>query len=104
MVNLKELQKDVYKNKIDKGFNVTDINKEFSLTYGELAEAYEAWRKKKDDLGEEIADVVIYLLGLSEILNIDLETELIKKINKNKHREYQIIDGVNTRTKEYYND
>lgn len=29
MVNLKELQKDVYKNKIDKGFNVTDINKEF---------------------------------------------------------------------------
>ena len=34
MVNLKELQKDVYKNKIDKGFNVTDINKEFCLTYG----------------------------------------------------------------------
>lgn len=80
MVNLKELQKDVYKNKIDKGFNVTDINKEFCLTYGELAEAYEAWRKNKDDVGEEIADVVIYLLGLSEILNIDLENEILKKI------------------------
>lgn len=77
MVNLKELQKDVYKNKIDKGFNVTDINKEFCLTYGELAEAYEAWRKNKDDVGEEIADVVIYLLGLSEILNIDLENEIL---------------------------
>ena len=51
MVNLKELQKDVYKNKIDKGFNVTDINKEFCLTCGELAEAYEAWRKNKDDVG-----------------------------------------------------
>ena len=88
MVNLKELQKDVYKNKIDKGFNVTDINKEFCLTYGELAEAYEAWRKNKDDVGEEIADVVIYLLGLSEILNIDLENEILKKINKNSHREY----------------
>lgn len=81
--------------------NVTDINKEFCLTYGEMAEAYEAWRKKKDDVGEEIADVVIYLLGLSEILNINLESELLKKINKNKHREYQIIDGVNTRVKEY---
>lgn len=104
MVNLKELQKDVYKNKIDKGFNVTDINKEFCLTYGELAEAYEAWRKNKDDLGEEIADVVIYLLGLSEILNIDLENEILKKINKNRHREYKIIDGVNTRTKEYYDN
>lgn len=104
MVNLKELQKDVYKNKIDKGFNVTDINKEFCLTYGELAEAYETWRKNKDDLGEEIADVVIYLLGLSEILNIDLENEILKKINKNRHRECKIIDGVNTRTKEYYDN
>lgn len=96
MVNLKELQKDVYKNKIDKGFNVIDINKEFCLTYGELAEAYEAWWKNKDDVGEEIADVVIYLLGLSEILNIDLENEILKKIDKNSHREYKIIDDVNT--------
>lgn len=101
MIDLKQIQKDVYQNKLDKGFNVTDINKEFCLTYGEMAEAYEAWRKKKDDVGEEIADVVIYLLGLSEILNVDLESELLKKINKNKHREYQIIDGVNTKVKEY---
>ena len=67
MIDLNKIQKDVYQNKLDKGFNVTDINKEFCLTYGEMAEAYEAWRKKKDDVGEEIADVVIYLLGLSEI-------------------------------------
>ena len=101
MVDLKQIQKDVYQNKLNKGFNVTDVNKEFCLTYGEVAEAYEAWRKKKDDLGEEIADVLIYLLGLSESLNIDLETELLKKIEKNKHREYKVIDGVNTRVKEY---
>lgn len=101
MIDLKQIQKDVYQNKLDKGFNVTDVNKEFCLTYGEVAEAYEAWRKKKDDVGEEIADVVIYLLGLSEILNVDLESELLKKINKNKHREYKVINGVNTRVKEY---
>ena len=101
MIDLKQLQKDIYKNKLDKGFNVTDINKEFCLTYGEMAEAYEAWRKKQTDVGEEIADVVIYLLGLSEILNVDLETEILKKVNKNKHRQYKIIDGVNTRVKEY---
>ena len=101
MVDLKQIQKDVYQNKLNKGFNVTDVNKEFCLTYGEVAEAYEAWRKKKDDLGEEIADVLIYLLGISEILNIDLETELLKKIEKNKHREYKVRDGVNTRVKEY---
>ena len=101
MIDLKQLQKDIYKNKLNKGFNVTDINKEFCLTYGEMAEAYEAWRKKQTDVGEEIADVVIYLLGLSEILNVDLENEILKKINKNKHRQYKIIDGVNTRVKEY---
>ena len=101
MIDLKKIQKDIYKNKLDKGFNVTDINKEFCLLYGEMAEAYEAWRKKQTDVGEEIADVVIYLLGLSEILNVDLETEILKKVNKNKHRKYKIINGVNTRVKEY---
>ena len=101
MIDLKQIQKDIYKNKLNKGFNVTDINKEFCLTYGEMAEAYEAWRKKQTDVGEEIADVVIYLLGLSEILNVDLENEILKKVNKNKHRQYKIIDGVNTRVKEY---
>ena len=101
MIDLKKIQKEIYQNKIDKGFNVTDINKEFCLTYGEMAEAYEAWRKNKDNLGEEIADVTIYLSGLSEILGVDLETEILKKVNKNKHREYKIIDGVNTRVKEY---
>ena len=101
MIDLKQLQKDIDKNKLNKGFNVTDINKEFCLTYGEMAEAYEAWRKKQTDVGEEIADVVIYLLGLSEILNVNLENEILKKVNKNKHRQYKIIDGVNTRVKEY---
>lgn len=47
MIDLKQLQKDIYKNKLNKGFNVTDINKEFCLTYGEMAEAYEAWKKNK---------------------------------------------------------
>ena len=87
MIDLKNLQKEIYQNKVDKGFNVTDINKEFCLTYGEVAEAYEAWRKKKDDLGEELADVAIYLLGLSEILGIDLEKEFTRDelIDKLEH-------------------
>lgn len=47
MTDLKKLQKEIYQNKVNKGFNITDINKEFCLTYGEVAEAYEAWRKRK---------------------------------------------------------
>ena len=104
MLDLKKIQKEIYQNKVDKGFNVTEINKEFCLTYGEIAEAYEAWRKKKEDLGEELADVAIYLLGLSEILGIDLEDEIQKKVYKNSKREYKVINGVNTRVKEFEDD
>jgi len=93
-MDLREAQKVVYKNKIDKGFNVTDVNKEFCLLYGEVAEAYEAYRKKKEDLGEELADIAIYLLGLSEILGIDLASEIENKIQINQEREYKTIDGV----------
>ena len=97
MIDLKKIQKEIYQNKVEKGFNVTDVNKEFCLTYGEISEAYEAWRKKKEDLGEELADVAIYLFGLSEILGIDLETEILKKVHKNSKRKYKMIDGVNVK-------
>ena len=46
-MKMKNLQERIYQNKLDKGFNVTDLNKEFCLLYGEVAEAYEAHRKKK---------------------------------------------------------
>ena len=99
MIDLKKIQKDIFQNKLNKGFNTTDINKEFCFTYGELGEAYDAYRKKKEDLGEELADVVIYLMGLSEMLKIDLEEEIINKILKNEKREYKNINGVNSRVK-----
>ena len=85
-MNLKEIQKEILQNKINKGFNITDINKEFCLLYGEVSEAYDAYRKNKDDLGEELADIAIYLLGISEILGKDLEEEIINKIEINKNR------------------
>ena len=43
-----------------------------------------------------MADVMICLLGLSRILNIDLEKELLAKIEKNQRRVYKIEDGLNT--------
>ena len=67
---------------------MTDVNKEFWLTYGELDKA---WRKKKEYLSEEMADVAIYLLGLS---GIDLENEIQKKVYKNTKREYKVIDAI----------
>ena len=89
MIDLKEVQKEIIDNKIKHGFNTTDICKEFCLLYGEVAEAYEAYRKKKDDLGEELADSAIYLLGIAEILGFDLEKEIQNKIKINSKRIYK---------------
>ena len=100
MVDLKQLQKDVYQNKVNHGFNITDINMEFCLAYGEMGEAYMAWLKKKDDLGEELADVAIYLLGLSEILGLDLEKEILHKMDKKKKRIYKKVNGCMVKVEE----
>lgn len=100
MVDLQKLQKKIYKNKVEKRFNIKDVAVEFCLTHEELSEAYRAYRKKLPDLGEELADVAIYLLGLAEILGINLEDEILKKIKKNKKRVYKKINGVNTRVKD----
>ncbi|GAA3762087.1 MazG-like family protein [Salinactinospora qingdaonensis] len=76
-------------NKREKGFNTTDIALEFSLLHGEVSEAFDSWRKQQDDVGEELADIAIYLLGLAELLNIDVESEVDAKIAKNDTRTYR---------------
>lgn len=96
-MELKKIQKDIWQNKLNKGFNTTNVNKEFCLLYGEVAEAYDAWKKKTDDLNEELADIAIYLMGLSEMLGFDLADEIEKKVSKNEKRVYKNIDGVNVR-------
>lgn len=96
-MELKKIQKDIWQNKLNKGFNTTDVNKEFCLLYGEVAEAYDAWKKRKDDLNEELADIAIYLMGLSEMLGFELADEIEKKVSKNEKRVYKNIDGVNVR-------
>ncbi len=58
-----KIQKAIYQNKVDKGFNITNVELEFCLLQGEVSEAYEAYAKKLPTLGEELADVAIYLYG-----------------------------------------
>ena len=91
--NTEEIQKRIYKNKVAKGFNTTDIPKEFCLLYGEVAEAFDAWRKCKSDFGEELADIAIYLLGIAEICKIDIGDEILNKLNKIEKREYKVLEN-----------
>lgn len=88
-VDLKELQKEVIRNKIEKGFNTNDMALEFCRAHEELSEAFSKYNKGEEGVAEEFADVAIFLLGLCEQLGYDLESELVNKIEKNKKRVYK---------------
>ena len=90
MVNLKELQKEVIRNKKEKGFNMTDIALEFCRAHEELSEAFSKHNRNQPGVAEEFADVTIFILGMCESMGFDLEKELISKIDKNKKRKYKV--------------
>ena len=93
-MNIREMQNRVWDNKIRHGFDTKNVEREFCLMYGEVGEAYEAYIKKHDNLGEELADVAIYLMGLSGMVGLDLQEEVEKKMAINEKREYVMVNGV----------
>lgn len=92
-MELKQIQKDIIQNKKNHGWEIGNIEREFNYMRGEVEEAYEAYKLNKDDLGLELADVAIYLLGISEMLGFSLEEQIQKKMEINSHRVYKLIDG-----------
>lgn len=46
-------------------------------------ESYKTAQDKKEQLSEEMADVLIYLLSLSDVVNIDLSQAVEDKLRKN---------------------
>ena len=88
MVDLKELQKEVMRNKIEKGFNTDNVALEFCRAHEELSEAFSKYNKGQDGVAEEFADVAIFLLGMCESMGFDFEKELLRKIEINKNRKY----------------
>ena len=91
MVNLKELQKEVIRNKLEKGFNTKNVALEFCRAYEELSEAFSKHNKNQPGVAEEFADVMIFILGMCEEMGFDLEKELVAKIKKNKKQHAQSI-------------
>ena len=85
MIDLKKLQKEVMRNKVEKGFNLTDTALEFSRAHEELSEAFSKFNKGEGGVAEEFADVPIFLLGMCETMGFDLEKELLHKIKINKN-------------------
>ncbi len=95
VLDIRSGQKLAWENKVEKGFNTTDVPLEFCLLQGEVAEAFDAWRKNRGSAGEELADVAIYLLSLAEMMGVDLQGEVEAKIVKNASRAYtRLPNGV----------
>ena len=94
-IDLDQIQKDIIENKKRHNWAIGDIKGEFCYLYGEVAEAYDAYHKNmpREELGSELADIAIYLLGLSDMLGFSLADEINKKMEINAHRKYMIVDG-----------
>lgn len=97
-MDLYKLQKEIYQNKVERGFNVTDVGKEIILMteeLGELAKAYKNSDKKpaeeisnKDEMIDAIGDLMIYCLGLCEMLGINSAEVLERIVKRNREREH----------------
>lgn len=90
-MDFRSAQKLAWDNKLAKGFNTTDVPLEFCLLQGEVAEAFDAWLKCRADLGEELADVMIYVLSLAQMSGVDIQGEVEAKIAKNATRTYRTL-------------
>lgn len=88
--SIKEWQKVITEYAINHGFNWTpnDIDTMLLRIHSEVSEASEAARdESRQDLAEEMADIFIRLANASEVMGIDLESEVMKKHEKNLQRE-----------------
>ena len=63
-----------------------------ALEAAEIMEHFQ-WRedvKDKDELASELADVTLYLLQLASVTGIDLEQAVVKKLEVNASREWDV--------------
>jgi hypothetical protein len=84
-VDFRSAQRSAWEDKVAGGFNLTDVPLEFCLLQGEVAEAFESWRKGRVEVGEELANAAIYLLSLATMTGVDLAEELEAKLARARH-------------------
>ena len=94
MTTFRAAQDRTWANKLAKRFNVTDVPLEFCLLSGEVAEAFDAWRKGLPSLGDELADAAIFLLGLAEMVHVDLQEAVEASLLRTRPEYRPLPNGV----------
>ena len=83
-------QVDISFNKWLHDFNVADMDSDIAMMVGEVSEVLEARARRNDyDTALELADVVVYCYGIAQMLGVDLDTAVQKKMDDFFHRTYK---------------
>jgi len=90
---LTELQRRIYVNKLAKGFNTDSdeagINREICFLSEELGELARSHRRgDRTGVIDAVTDLVVYCLGLYEILGIDGDAEVDRVLREIEARQY----------------
>ena len=91
-MNLNEYRDECHKTAVEKGFWEADktIAVKLMLIVTEIAEAMESYRENnRANFDEEIADTLIRVLDLCGHLDIDIQLEVLAKMQKNFNRPYK---------------
>lgn len=89
-INRKMLTSDLFTSEEKQAITNAFISQKLMLIVGEASEAMEALRKNdRENFEEEIADIAIRVADFSGNYGIDLDTEIRKKMDKNKDRPYK---------------
>ena len=84
-------QKEIHQNAVDHLFWQSPVNiaEKLCLIHSEISEAMEADRSReptKNNIGEELADIIIRTLDLAEYLGFNMDIEVSRKHQINKAR------------------
>ena len=97
MADIRKLIDLVMQQARDKGFGTRpeeiNVAEKIALIHSEISEAFEAYRRKnidgKDGFMEELGDAVQRILHLCGVFDIDIEKEILQKLESNKGREWK---------------
>jgi len=75
-VDIRSGQMLAWDSKIAEGLNTSDVPMEFCLLQAGVAEAFDAWRTGRVEVGQELADAAVHLFALAQMTGVDLQDEL----------------------------